>query len=130
LDCRHNFAAENARGNIPVGAKDNISHFPCEYRSLRVQRLANHYPHIQSNVVVLIKGAQPEIWNVDDDRGSGEFGGQPAPTLQRELQLEYAILKWHIDLLDGGAPEPAIVIQTMAPLEALDRLDQRPTVGL
>jgi hypothetical protein len=37
---------------------------------------------------------------------------------------------WHIELFDGGRPQAAIGIQSVAALEVFDRIHQRPTVGL
>ena len=111
---------------IPVRPEDHVLHALNEDRRLMVERLADDDVHPERLVAGdRIGGPQAKERDVHEDIGTIVELRQPAHPLHRQLDLADAIGERHVDRFDRRRANHPIVLEPVARLEALDRLDQR-----
>src|SRR5215472_7223940 len=102
---RKHFSLGDTERDVPVGTEYQVAHVRYEDRRLHLWECPSHdHVHLQDlRLAILgrVEGEQAKLRDVDDDGGSVEYG-QPAPALERELDLSDPGRKGRRALLIGG----------------------------
>ena len=125
-DVRHQLLLDDVVGHAPVGAEDEVAHHVGEDRRVVVaDHLADDDAHGEVELVLRVVAAQDELRQVDHQRRVDVLVGQPAPALQRVLQLDDALGERDVERLDGLRRELAVFGEAVAMLIALDCVGER-----
>ncbi len=130
VDVGDEFLAGDVDGDVPVGAEDEVLHHVGEDRGLVLaDDLADDDAHGEVELVVGVVAAEDELREVDH-QARVEIGvGQPAPALERVLQLGYASGHGDVEGLDGLRRELAVFGVAVAMLVVFDGVGEGGGVG-
>ena len=91
-DVGHQLLLDDVMGDVPVGAEDEVAHHVGEDGGVVVaDDLADDDLHGEVDLVVRGVAAEDELGEVDDEGRVDVLVGQPAPALERVLQLDDAL---------------------------------------
>ena len=91
-DVRHQLLLDDVVGDAPVGTEDEVAHHVGEDGGVVVaDDLADDDAHGEVELVLRGVAAQDELGQVDHERRVDVLVGQPAPALERVLQLDDAL---------------------------------------
>ena len=121
-DVRHQLLLHNVVRHAPVRAKDQVLHHVGKHRGVVVaHHLAIHHAHGEVELVLRVVAAQDKLRQIHHQRRVHVLVGQPAPALQRVLQLDHALGQRHIQALHRVLGQPAVLGQSVPVLVVLDR---------
>ncbi len=124
---RADLLALNRRRHIPWWLELHGDEVDGEQRRVVLHRVPHHHVHRQHLRLRIGGPAQrieAEAGDVDDDRWRREGARQPAPPLQRELDLAHLRGEGPREAEARGVADHAIGAEALPPLEMLDRLGE------
>ena len=125
-DARQQLGLHDAVRHVPIGAEFHELHVSREYRCARAREGAHdhiHRHHLCFAVLAGRKSEQPELGNVHDDGRRTQLR-QPAPALQRKLDLPHPLRQRGHQFRIGAAAEHAVLLQAVAKLKPLQAFHQ------
>src|SRR5258708_35013243 len=112
----------NALGNIPVRPENQEAHGLRKDRRLMVRSFSHNGLHGQ-HLLITVR-MKRELGNIDHNHWRMEIARQPAPALQRELQLDHATAQRDHEFGKSVVADGAVREQSVTLLEMVDRVHQ------
>ena len=123
---RDQLLARNIDRHIPVRTKDQVLHHVRKHRRLMLpHHLANDDAHREVQLVLRVIAAQHKLRQIHHQPRMQIWLGQPAPALQRVLQLRHAIRQRNIQRLDRLRRQLAVLCNAVPMLIVLHATDRK-----